>query len=73
MTAVGATDAALRAWLAGRPALFAYGLLGDATARLRCVGFDYIWAQQDWLRGMGVGMLPRSATGPEVWSDTASG
>ncbi|MBY0332719.1 MAG: hypothetical protein K2X49_18845 [Acetobacteraceae bacterium] len=46
-------DAALRDWLAGRPVLIAYGLLGDVSARLRPLGFDYMGAQQDWLRRMG--------------------
>lgn len=49
----GQDEASLRAWLAGRPALFAYGLLGDVSAKLRPLGFDYMWAQQDWLRAMG--------------------
>jgi hypothetical protein len=46
-------DAPLAAWLAGRRALVAYGLLGDATAALRRFGIDYMWAQQDWLRAVG--------------------
>jgi hypothetical protein len=50
---IAAEDAPLAAWLAGRRVLVAYGLLGDATAALRRVGIDYMWAQQDWLRAMG--------------------
>lgn len=48
-----AEDARLRAFLAGRPCLFAYGLLGDVTARFRRLGFDYMGAQQAWLRAQG--------------------
>jgi len=50
---VAAEDEPLAAWLAGRRALVAYGLLGDATAALRRFGVDYMWAQQDWLRAVG--------------------
>jgi hypothetical protein len=46
-------DAALAAWLSGRRVVLAYGLLGDATARLRPLGVDYMGAQQDWLRAVG--------------------
>ena len=54
MTATGTPeDAALGGWLARRPVLIAYGLLGDVSARLRPLGFDYMGAQQDWLRRMG--------------------
>lgn len=52
-----ADDTEIRAWLGGRPVLLAYGLLGDVTAKLKPLGFDYMGAQQDWLRGMGA--LPR--------------
>lgn len=48
-----ADEAALRRFLAGRRVLFAYGLLGDVTARLGPLGIDYMGAQQDWLRGLG--------------------
>lgn len=65
-------DAALRAWLAGRPALFAYGLLGDVTAKLRPLGFDYMWAQQDWLRAMGaVPQVVRVPTAAPVAANAA--
>jgi hypothetical protein len=53
VTEAPAGEEALRAWLAGRPALLAYGLIGEATARLRRLGVDYMGAQQDWLRAMG--------------------
>jgi hypothetical protein len=46
-------DVETRAWLGGRPVLFAYGLLGDLSAKLARVGFDYMGRQQDWLRRMG--------------------
>ena len=49
MTA-GGEEAALRAWLAGRRVLLAYGLLGEATA---AVWLDYMGAQQAWLRAQG--------------------
>lgn len=51
--AVVAEDGRLAGWLAGRRVLVLYGLLGDATAALRRVGIDYMWAQQDWLRAVG--------------------
>jgi hypothetical protein len=43
----------LAAWLAGRRVLLAYGLMGEATARLAPVGVDYMGAQQRWLREAG--------------------
>ena len=51
--APGPEEVEIRAWLGGRPVLLAYGLLGDLTAKLARVGFDYMGRQQDWLRRMG--------------------
>jgi hypothetical protein len=39
--------------LAGQPVLLAYGLLGEVFAGLRPLGFDYMGAHLDWLRGQG--------------------
>jgi len=47
------THVSLEAWLAGRPVLLAYGLLGDVSAALGPVGVDYMGAQQAWLRQTG--------------------
>ena len=52
-TAEAPLGAVLRGWIAGRPVLLAYGLLGEVSARFRRLGFDYMGAQQDWLRAMG--------------------
>jgi hypothetical protein len=69
---VPAGDAALRGWLAGRPALFAYGLLGEVTARLRPLGVDYMGAQRDWLRGLGaVPQVVRVPTADRVADNAA--
>jgi hypothetical protein len=46
-------DDAVLGWLAGRRVLLAYGLMGEATARLAPVGVDYMGAQQRWLREAG--------------------
>ncbi len=43
----------LEAWLAGRRVLLAYGLMGDASARLAGLGLDYMGVQQAWLRRQG--------------------
>jgi alpha-beta hydrolase superfamily lysophospholipase len=68
--AVAPEDAPLAAWLAGRRVLVAYGLLGDATAALRRVGIDYMWAQQDWLRA--VGAAPEVVRAPTAASVAAN-
>lgn len=46
------TEARL-SWLAGRRVLLAYGLAGEAVARLRPIGFDYMGTQLAWLRACG--------------------
>ncbi len=47
-------DIALAAALAGNRVLLCYGLLGEVMARLRPVGMDYMGAQADWLRSLGL-------------------
>ncbi|MBO1074816.1 lipase family protein [Roseomonas marmotae] len=51
--------------LAGRRLLLAYGLAGEAMARLAPIGFDYMGSQLSWLRASGavaeVVALPTSA------------
>ena len=47
-------DQALAAALAGCRILLCYGLLGEVMARLRPMGLDYMGAQADWLRAMGL-------------------
>jgi hypothetical protein len=49
-----AGDAALAAALGGCRLLFCYGLLGEVMARLRPMGMDYMGAQADWMRGLGL-------------------
>ena len=44
------TDRALRAALAGRRVLIAYGLIGDLLAAMRRLGVDYMASQAGWLR-----------------------
>ena len=49
--------------------LVLYGLLGDATAALRRVGIDYMWAQQDWLRAVGAAPeVVRTPTAASGWA-----
>jgi hypothetical protein len=47
-------DQALAAALHGCRILLCYGLLGEVMARLRPVGLDYMGAQADWLRSIGL-------------------
>ncbi len=47
-------DPALAAALQGCRLLLCYGLLGEVMARLRPVGLDYMGAQADWLRALGL-------------------
>ncbi len=47
-------DRALAAAFAGCRVLLCYGLLGEVIARFRPVGFDYMGAQADWLRALGL-------------------
>ena len=65
MTAPGeAEDRALAGLLAGHRVLLCYGLLGEVIAG-RGVGIDYMGAQADWLRRLGVAVevvaLPTAA------------
>ncbi len=65
-------EAALRPFLGGRRVLFAYGLLGDVTARLGPLGIDYMGAQQEWLRGLGaLPQVVRVPTGAPVAANAA--
>jgi hypothetical protein len=58
-------DQALAAALGGCRPLLCYGLLGEVMARLRPVGLDYMGAQADWLRRLGLAVqvvaLPTAA------------
>ena len=47
-------DQALAAALGGCRPLLCYGLLGEVMARLRPIGLDYMGAQADWLRSLGL-------------------
>ena len=47
-------DLDLAAALTGCRLLLCYGLLGELMARLRPIGLDYMGAQQDWLRALGL-------------------
>jgi pimeloyl-ACP methyl ester carboxylesterase len=47
-------DRALAAALDDCRILLCYGLLGEVMARLRPVGLDYMGAQADWLRALGL-------------------